>query len=217
MEKYNFDDKGGLFAMKVKKPSKILSKEEHVSMMHFNYPKLFKMKIESFDDTSVVLEPAEDIPDLNFSQDDHVVLNYFADNTSYVMPGHIVGLEPGDSCRVTVSIRRVRKGRDMIKQQKKYVSYGGKLSPHDRWDRKDDMVIEAVCPKGIRVYSPGEYGVGDTVEVFAPVGDLGKLSYRGRIARKDRMNSQNRYVIEIDQITESNARLLNAITLESEL
>jgi hypothetical protein len=213
MEKYNLDDKGGLFNFTAKKPSKVLAKEESIVMKHFNYPGQVKMKIVDFDDTSAELESTQDIPGLDIQEEDHVVLSYFSNNTSYIMPGNVVKFEPGNPWKVTVSIRKVRKSKDLFKELKTYVSYSGSISQDDI-EKKDKIIIEAVCTKAVRLYTKSDHRTGDVVNISSVIGRSGKLNFKGKIAKTEKKGSYNQYVVEVDQITESNAKLLNSMITE---
>jgi len=213
MQSYNLDEKSGIMRFFRKKPSKILQKDDMIDFRHFSIFNPLKMNIVNATDSQVTLRTEEKNPDLSISIGDNVVLTYLSDKGYYVISGDIAAIESLDPLNITVNLRFFKKSTELRKENKKYVSILGTISPSEQADSPDkktfSAIVKAMGIRAIKVDCKEDLQLGNIVDVYANIDKKNKLYFKGQIVRKNKNGNIFEYGIEVREITESNSKLMH--------
>ena len=208
-EEYNLDEKGGVGGLFKKKLTKIVIKDDIIDVRHFSSFNSAKMKILEVNEDNLKLEVTEKPAEFSISTEDSVVLSYFGEKDFYVMPGKVKSKENDDPLTITVNIYNIEKSENIRKQNKRYVSFPGIITPVEQSDKKIPMVVKAISLRAIKIDCKEEFHVGDDVSVTVSVDKKNKFFFKGEIVRKNKVGSMFEYGIEVKEITESNSKLIS--------
>jgi len=209
MEKYNLDDKERLLKFFSKKPSKLLLKEDTIELRHFKNFNSLKMHIVDFTDTSVKLQSTDDVADLELAQQDHVVMTYFSNKTYFSIIGNIANIEKTNPLEFVVDIKTIKNTKNLMKAQKKYVSFPGTINVTADADTKATAITKVMGLRAVKVDCKQEYKTGNMVDVLIMLAKNSKLIFKGEIVKKEKNGDLFEYGIEVKEITESNSKLMH--------
>lgn len=215
MEKYNLDDKGGLFKFVEKRPAKVMKVGDSIEMKHFNNPCPMKASIMEIGENTIRVELKDKIMDLNLAPEDHVVLNYKPSGELFVVTGEIASQDSIDPVRTTVKVVKIEKMKDLVKEKKYCVSYPAQLKIIGISESKF-AAVKNLSFGGIKANCREDIMMEDTVDATVLIDKANKMSFKGKIVRKNKFNNFFEYGIEFSEMTETGSKQLTRSMYEFE-
>jgi hypothetical protein len=212
VEKYNLDDKGGLFKFIAKSPSKIVKQGDGIELKHFGMFNYIKSKVSEVTETSIRVQSSEKSGDTGISPGDHVVL-YYSSGDIYVVTGSVGTVNKLDPIDLTVKVVKIEKLKDMVKEKKHCISLNSSFKIIGVPDSKP-AVATNVSFGGIKANCREDIMLEDIVEVTIYVDKNNRIQFKGRIVRKNKVGDINEYGIEFSEMTESNNKLMTRLMYE---
>jgi len=207
MERYNLDGKGGLFKFSVKSPSKLVKQGEEVELKHFSSNKFLKSKILNVTESTIKIQVMEKVPEGSISAGDHVVLHYGQPGNIFVIPANISSINSTDPFEATLMTGKIEKMKDMIKERRHCVSFPSLVKIIGLKDAIP-AVVKYISFGGVKMNCGEDILLEDVVDVTILLDKINKLSFKGRVVRKNKLDSEIEYGIEYTDFTETNNKLL---------
>ncbi|HHW47912.1 MAG TPA: PilZ domain-containing protein [Clostridiaceae bacterium] len=215
MEKYNLDEKGGLFKFNVKNPSKVVKQGDNIEFKHFNVFDFIKATVVDVTDSTIKIKSNEKLSDVSFSPGDHVILYYRPSKEFYVVTAEISSVDKNDPLEVTLKVHKIERIKDLVKNKKCCVCFPATVKiigvPEGRF-----AAVKNISFGGVKVDCKEEIMMEDIVDVTIKTDKTNKLSFKGRVVRKNKLENTNEYGIEFSEMTESCSKLLTRIMYEFE-
>jgi len=215
LEKYNLDDKGGLFKFNVKNPSKVVKQGDSIEFKHFSVFDFIKAIVLDVTDSAIKIQSNEKLTDANFSPGDHVVLYYRPSKDFYVVTAEVSSVDRNDPLEITLRVHKIEKIKDLVKEKKCCVCYPATVKiigvPEDKF-----AAVKNISFGGVKMNCNEDIMMEDIVDITIKTDKTNKLSFKGRVVRKNKLDNTNEYGIEFSEMTESSTKLLTRIMYEFE-
>jgi hypothetical protein len=209
MEKYNLDDKGGLFKFVEKKPSKVIKQGETIELKHFAIFNYIKGTTSELTDTTFRVQTAEKAASAGIAAGDPVAL-YYSSGDIYVVTGEVGAVNKADPLDITVKVVKIEKLKDLVKEKKHCVALNASFKIIGVPEGKPAHV-KNISFGGIKVDCREDIMLEDIVDVTVYVDKMNKMPFKGRIVRKNKGNQFFEYGVEYTEMTESSNKLLTRI------
>ena len=209
MEKYNLDDKGGLFKFIAKSPSKIVKQGDNIEFKHFGTFNLIKATASDITETSFRIQSTDKIVDAKISTGDHVML-YYSTGDHYIISGEVGTVNKLDPIDLVIKVIKIEKFKDLIKEKKYCVSLNANFKIVGVPENKQAS-IKNISFGGIKADCNEDIMMEDIIEVTVYVDKLNKMPFKGRIVRKNKIDNKYEYGVEYSEVTESSNKLLTRL------
>jgi hypothetical protein len=209
VEKYNLDDKGGLFKFLAKSPQKVIKSGDGIELIHFSLFNHIKARVSEVSETSIRITSTDKTSDFVFNTEDHVVL-YYNSGDFYVVTGIIGTLNKSDPLDMVIKVSKIEKLKDLIKEKRHCISLHATFKIIGVPEVKP-AIVKNISFGGIKTDCFEDIMLEDIVEVTIYVDKANKLMYRGRIVKKNKIGSLFEYGIEYTDMTESSNKLLTRV------
>ncbi len=214
MEKYNLDEKGGLFKFVAKSPSKIVKQGDSIELKHFGIFNLIKATASDITETSFRIQSTDKAGDVKISTGDHVML-YYSTGDNYVITGEVGTANKLDPIDLVIKVVKIEKLKDLIKEKKYCVSLNANLKILGVTESKQ-AAVKNISFGGIKANCNEDIMLEDIIDVTVYVDKLNKMPFKGRIVRKNKIDSKYEYGIEYSEVTESSNKLLTRLIYDIE-
>lgn len=205
---YNLDEKTGFMGMfSVKSPSKIIKKNDSIDFKHFNLFEFLKATVLEVSDSSIKLHSNDKTPDINAFPGDHVILNFGQGDDVYVLSGSIASIDNVDPLEFVLNIKKIEKLKDLRKSERFSVSLKSDIKMIGVPDLKY-AVVKNISLGGIKINCKDDIMMEDVVEVTVRLDKANKTNFKARVVRKNNIDNFIEYGLEIEEITETNSKLL---------
>jgi len=215
MEKYNLDDKGGLFKFNVKNPSKVVKQGDGIEFKHFSIFSFIKATVLNVTDSTIKIQLNEKLSNQEFSPGDHVILYYRPSKDFFIVTAEISSIDKNDPLELTLFVHKIEKTKDLVKEKKCCVSYPATVKiigvPEGKF-----AAVKIISFGGVKMNCKEDILMEDIVDVTINTDKVNKLSFKGRVVRKNKLDTTNEYGLEFSELTESNSKLLTRIMYEFE-
>lgn len=215
MEKYNLDDKGGLFKFVEKKASKVLKNGDSIELKHFQLPGVVKARISDVTESTFRLQSDTRAPDAVITQNDHVILEYVNSGNTYVVTGAVNtvnGKEPAD---VMINVVKIEKLKDLIKEKKLYVSLPASIKIIGVSEPKN-ATVSVISFGGVKFFSREDIMNEDIIEMTYFFDKATKMNFKGKIVRKNKIDTGFEYGLEYAEVVESYNKVLTRLMYDYE-
>lgn len=209
MEKYNLDDKGGLFKFTAKSPMKIVKQGDEIEFKHFGIFNYIKAKVTEVNETSIRVLSSEKAADAGIAPNDHIML-YYSSGDIYVITGEIGTVNKQEPLDLTIKVVKIEKLKDNIKEKKHCVSMNSSFKIIGVPESKA-AAVKNISFGGIKANCREDIMLEDLVEIMIYVDKNNKMPFKGRIVKKNKINDCFEYGIEYSEMTESSKKLLTRI------
>lgn len=207
MEKYNLDDKGGLFKFLVKSPSKVVKNGDEILLRHFSSANNIKSTVTNVSESSIRIVLKEKVPEINLSPSDHVALYYKPGNEYFVVTAEVLSVERNDPLETSLKVSKIEKLKDLIKEKKHCVSLPSNIKIIGVQDTKP-AVVKNISFGGVKINCREDIMLEDMIDITVMMDKINKMSFKGRVVRKNSIGSLFEYGIEYTDLTESSNKLL---------
>ncbi len=214
MEKYNLDEKGGLFKFIAKSPSKIVKQGDSIELKHFGIFNLIKSTASDITETSFRIQSTDKIVDAKISTGDHVML-YYSTGDNYVITGIVGTVNKLDPIDLVIKVVKIEKFKDLIKEKKYCVSLNANFKIVGLAESKQ-AAVKNISFGGIKADCSEDIMLEDTIDVTIYVDKLNKMPFKGRIVRKNKVDNKFEYGVEYSEVTESSNKLLTRLIYDIE-
>lgn len=215
MEKYNLDEKGGLFKFVEKRASKVIKKGDDIELKHFNNPSNIMSSVIDVTDTTVKIQVKDKISDLAMEEGDHVVLYYNPSREIFVVTAEIASVDRKDPLEITINVSKIEKLKDMAKEKKHCVSFPATIKiigvPEGKF-----ATVKNISFGGVKVNCKEDIMMEDVVDVIVLLDKINKMPFKGRIVRKNKLNNCFEYGIEYVEMVETSNKLLTRLIFDFE-
>lgn len=215
MEKYNLDDKGGIFKFNVKSPSKVVKTGEDAELKHFSTFDFIKSKVVNVTESTIKVQLKEKISEGSISPGDHVVLHCGQSGDLFVMSANVSTINSSDPFEVTLMVGKIEKMKDMIKDRRHCVSYDSTVKIIGLPDNRP-AVIKYISFGGIKMNCREDILMEDMIDISISISKINKMNFKGRVVRKNKLDNEIEYGVEYIDLTESNMKLLTRCIYEFE-
>jgi hypothetical protein len=209
VEKYNLDDKGGLFKFVAKSPSKIVKNGDSIELKHSSLFNYINAKVSEVNETSIRVESSDKTAEAVINYDEPVVL-YYKSGDLYVITGEVGAVNRIEPLDLVIKVIKIEKLKDLVKEKKHCVSFHAMFKiigvPEGR-----PAVVKNISFGGIKADCFEDIMLEDIVEVTIYVDKFNKLPFKGRIVRKNKVGNHNEYGIEYTELTESGNKVLTRV------
>ena len=209
MEKYNLDDKGGLFKFIAKSPSKIVKQGDNIEFKHFGTFNLIKATASDITETSFRIQSTDKIVDAKISTGDHVML-YYSTGDHYIISGEVGTVNKLDPIDLVIKVIKIEKFKDLIKEKKYCVSLNANFKIVGVPESKQ-AAVKNISFGGIKADCNEDIMMEDIIEVTVYVDKLNKMPFKGRVVRKNKIDNKYEYGVEYSEVTESSNKLLTRL------
>lgn len=209
MEKYNLDDKGGLFKFIEKKPSKVIKQGDSIELKHFAIFNYIKGTTSELTDTTFRVQTSEKAADAGIAAGDPVVL-YYSSGDIYVVSGEVGTVNKADPLDVTIKVVKIEKLKDLVKEKKHCVSLNSVIKIIGVPEGKPAH-IKNISFGGIKADCREDIMLEDIVDVTIYANKTTKLPFKGSIVRKNKNGEFYEYGIEYTEMMESSSKALTGI------
>lgn len=209
MEKYNLDDKGGLFKFIEKKPSKVIKQGSPIELKHFAIFNYIKGTASDLTDTTFRVQTAEKAADAGIAAGDAVAL-YYTSGDVYVVSGEVGAVNKADPLDITVKVIKIEKLKDLVKEKKHVVSINSSVKIIGVPEGKPAHV-KNISFGGMKADCREDVMLEDIVDITVYVDKMNKMPFKGRIVRKNKVGQLFEYGIEYSEMTESSNKVLTRI------
>lgn len=206
MEKYNLDDKGGLFKFIAKSPSKIVKQGESIELKHFGMFNLIKATASDITETSFRIQSSEKAVDTVISTGDQVML-YYSTGDNYIISGELEKVNKLEPIDLIIKVIKIEKFKDLIKEKKYCVSMTAAFKIVGVPESKQ-AIVKNISFGGIKADCTEDIMMEDIIEVTMYVDKNNKLPFKGRIVRKNKIDNKFEYGVEYTEMMESSNKLL---------
>lgn len=214
MEKYNLDDKGGLFKFVAKSPSKIVKQGDNIELKHFGIFNLIKATASDITETSFRIQSTDKAGDAKISTGDHVML-YYSTGDNYVITGEIGTVNKLDPIDLVIKVSKIEKFKDLIKEKKYCVSLNSNFKIVGVPESKQ-AAVKNISFGGIKADCSEDIMLEDIIEVTIYVDKLNKMPFKGKIVRKNKVDNKYEYGVEYSEVTETSNKLLTRLIYDIE-
>lgn len=214
MEKYNLDEKGGLFKYMEKRPSKVVKQGEGLEIKHFNMFNLIKATASEITDTSLRAQSNEKAGGAVIAPGDHVMM-YYSAGDNFVITGEVGTVNKLEPIDLVVKVSKIEKMKDLIKEKKYVVSLNASLKIMGIPDGRQ-AAVKNISFGGVKLDCKEDIMLEDIVEATLYVDKLNKIQFKGKIVRKNKIDNKFEYGIEFTELTESNNKLLTRLMYDIE-
>ncbi len=214
MEKYNLDDKGGLFKFVAKSPLKIVKQGDSIEFKHFGMFNLIKATASDVTETSFRIQSTEKAIDTAITPGDSVML-YYTSGDHYVISGEIGTVNKTDPLDLVIKVGKIEKFKDLIKEKKYCVSMNAALKIIGVPESKQAS-LKNISFGGIKADCREDILLEDIIDVTVYVDKNNKMPFKGRVVRKNRLNDKYEYGVEFSEMTESSNKLLTRLIYDIE-
>lgn len=215
MEKYNLDEKGGLFKFNVKSPAKVVKKGDGIELRHFGVFNPVKASVSDVTESTVKVQSKEKIPEISFSPGDPIVLNYNPSGDFFVVTGEVASVDGKDPLEATVKVAKIEKLKDLVKEKKYCVSLTGSVKiigvPESKF-----AAVKNISFGGIKVNCKEDIMMEDIIDTTILLDKTNKMSFKARVVRKNKLNDSYEYGLEYSEIPESSSKLLHHLMYQLE-
>lgn len=202
MEKYNLDDKGGLFKFVEKKASKVVKQGDAIELKHFALSSAVKAKISEVSESTIRIQAGDKAGDAAISQNDHVILEYSPSGETFVVTGEIGTVNSKDPIDLTVKVVKIEKLKDLVKEKKQYVSLPSTVKIIGVPDGKPASV-KVLSFGGVKINCNEDIMAEDIIELTVNLDKASKMNFKGRVVRKNKLGNLFEYGIEYTEVGES--------------
>ena len=209
MEKYNLDDKGGLFRFNEKKPSKVIKQGESIEIKHFAIFNYIKGTTSEVTDTSLRVQTAEKAADAGIAAGDPIVL-YYTSGDIYVVTGEVGVVNKADPLDITIKVSKIEKLKDLVKEKKHCVSMNSTIKIIGIPEGKPAHV-KNISFGGIKADCREDIMLEDIVEITIYINKMLKMPFKGSVVRKNKNGEFFEYGIEYIEMMESSSKALTGI------
>ena len=214
MEKYNLDDKGGLFKFIAKSPSKIVKQGDSIELKHFGIFNLIKAAASDITETSFRIQSTDKIADAKISTGDHVML-YYSTGDNYIITGEVGTVNKLDPIDLVIKVVKIEKLKDLVKEKKYCVSLNAGFKIVGVPESKQ-AAVKNVSFGGIKANCNEDIMMEDIIEVTIYIDKLNKMPFKGRIVRKNKIDNKYEYGVEYSEMTETSNKLLTRLIYDIE-
>jgi len=215
MEKYNLDDKGGLFKFVEKRPAKVVKSGDNIELKHFSFLGSLNASILEVGESTIRIELKEKSADFNPSPGDPVVLNYKPSNDVFVVTAEIASIDKTDPIQLSIKVSKIEKYKDLVKEKKYCVAFPAQIKiigvPESKF-----AAVKNISFGGIKVNCREDIMLEDIVDATVSIDKANKISFKGRIVRKNKLQDCFEYGIEYTEMTDTNSKLLTRLMYEFE-
>lgn len=215
MEKYNLDDKGGLFKFIEKKASKVVKQGDAIDLKHFALPGAVKAKVTEVTETTIRIQSGDKAGDAEISQNDHVILEYSPSKDVFVVTGEIGKVNSKDPIDFTVKVEKIEKLKDLIKEKKMYTSLHSTVKIIGVPDGKQ-AYVKAISFGGVKFNCSEDIMSEDIIEITINIDKTNKMNFKGKVVRKNKIEDFYEYGIEYAEIGESCNKVLTRLMYDYE-
>lgn len=209
MEKYNLDDKGGLFKFIEKKPSKVIKQGDSIELKHFAIFNYIKGTTSELTDTTFRVQTAEKAADAGIAAGDPVAL-YYTSGDVYVVTGEVGTVNKSDPLDITVKVVKIEKLKDLVKEKKHCVAMNSSFKIIGVPEGKPARV-KNISFGGIKADCREDIMLEDIVDITIYINKMSKMPFKGRIVRKNKNGEFFEYGIEYTEMMESSSKLLTGV------
>lgn len=215
MEKYNLDDKGGLFKFVEKRASKVVKQGDGIEMRHYGTFNPIKGTASEVTEGTIRIQTGEKAPESGVNPGDHVALFYSPSGEIFVVTGEIGSVNKSEPLDVTVKVAKIEKYKDLAKEKKYCVSLPASIKIIGIPDAKA-AVIKNISFGGVKMNSREEVMMEDVIDVTITVDKINKMPFKGRVVRKTKIGDLTEYGIEYSEMTESGNKALTRLMYDLE-
>lgn len=215
MEKYNLDDKGGMFRFLGKSPVKIVKNGEPIEFKHASNHTMAKAVVLDVSEHSLKVQLKDRIASEGIAVEDHIVLNYNPSSDFMVITGEVGSIDRTDPLEITVKVVKIEKLKDLIKEKKCCVGLQGTFKIIGIADGKP-VTVKAISLGGIKANCREDIMMEDVVDIMIQVDKINKMNFKGRVVRKNRVGNNNEYGIEYTDIGESTLKHVHHLLYQYE-
>jgi len=209
VEKYNLDDKGGLFKFLAKSPSKIVKQGDNIELKHFSVYNYIKGRVSEVTESTIRVQSSDKTPEAVISPGEHIAL-YYTSGDIYVITGEVGTVNKTDPLDVIVKVIKIEKLKDLIKEKKHCVSINAIFKIIGVPDGKP-APVKNISFGGIKSNCKEDVMLEDIVDVTVFIDKMNKMPFKGRIVRKNRLSGFFEYGVEFTEMTETSNKLLTRI------
>lgn len=209
MEKYNLDDKGGLFKFIEKKPSKVIKQGEPIELKHFAIFNYIRGTASELTDTTFRVQTSENAPEAGVSAGDPVAL-YYSSGDIYVVTGEVGAVNKTSPLDITVKVIKIEKLKDLVKEKKHVVGLNASFKIIGVPDGKPARV-KNISFGGIKADCREDIMLEDMIDITVYVDKTNKMPFKGRVVRKNKIGEFTEYGVEYTEMTESSNKLLTRL------
>lgn len=214
MEKYNLDEKGGLFKYLEKRPSKVVKQGEAIELKHFNMFNLIKATASEITDTSFRAQSNEKAGDAAITPGDHI-MSYYSTGDNFVITGEVGTVNKLDPIDLIIKVSKIEKLKDLVKEKKYCVGLNATLKIMGIPDGRQ-ATVKNISFGGVKVDCKEDIMLEDIVDATIFVDKNNKLQFKGKIVRKNKIDNKFEYGIEYTELTETNNKLLTRLVYDIE-
>lgn len=214
MEKYNLDDKGGLFKFVEKKASKVIKQGDQIELKHFAIFNYIKGTTSEPMDTTFRVQTSEKAADAGIAAGDPVVL-YYTSGDIYVVTGEVGTVNKTDPLDLVIKVVKIEKLKDLVKEKKHCISMNSSVKIIGVPEGKPAHV-KNISFGGIKADCREDIMLEDIVDITLYVDKMNKMPFKGCVVRKNKIGDVFEYGIEYIEMTESSNKLLTRIMYDIE-
>lgn len=211
MAVYNLDEKSGLFGMfGVKTPTKVLKKEDKVELKHYTQYNCIRSQVLDVSDTEIKLLANERTPDLSIFPGDPVVFSFSSSQELYVVGGEVGQILQLDPLEVVIKVIKLEKMKDSRKCERYFVSMAGDIKAVGIQEAIF-AIVKNISLGGIKINCKVDIQMEEFIDVVVKVDKTNKLTFKGRVVRKNKLRDFYEYGIEIQEMHESSSKVLHGL------
>jgi hypothetical protein len=215
MEKYNLDEKGGLFKFTAKSPVKIVKNGEAIDLKHFSVFDPVQASVLDVAESTVTVQAKAKVSDFKAAAGDHVILHYRASGDFFVINGEIASIDSTDPLKITVKVVKIEKLKDIVKEKRCCVSLQGFFKIIGVSDART-APVKCMSLGGIKANCREDIMLEDMVDVTVQIDKLNKMVFKGRIVRKNKLGDCFEYGVEYSEVPESSSKLVHHMLYQYE-
>jgi len=209
MAGYNLDEKGGLFGMGgIKSASKLLKKDDVAEIRHYSTFDLLNAKLIDVGESTIKVQIKDGIEPGNFKTGEHVVAGFAVSQDKYISNCIINSSNNQLPLELTLQVSKIEKLKDVKKSEKCYVCMNSDLKIIGVPDNKP-AVVKQLSINSIKLDCKEDIMMEDIIDGNIKLDKLNKFSFKGKIARKNKINDSIEYGIEIIELVESSSKALH--------
>jgi hypothetical protein len=203
-EIYNLDEKKGIFDFfKHLNATKVLEVGHRVQVLHYSLFDSVNGVIIDVESQYVKLKFRTEFPELDFFENDPIVLNFMDNETLYVLSGNILNIESYTPLTMTISVDTIEKKESLRKNERFHVSLAGKIKV-DTIAEPAFCIVKNLSLGGVKVNSKYALENKQDVQLDLMIDDYYSICINGRIVRKNEVKDFYEYGIEIISMSEPN-------------
>jgi hypothetical protein len=210
MQEYNLDEKSGFMGMfgGIKSASKVLKKDDIVDFKHYSSFNFVKASILDINENTIKIHLEEKFSEANVFPGDPIVFNFTNSQELYVIGGEIEQIILLDPFEAKIKACKIEKMKDSKKSQRYIISLAAEMKVVGISDNVF-AAVKNISLGGIKMNCKVDILMEDITDVNLKFDKTNKLSFKGKIVRKNRIGDFFEYGVEIHDISETNLRNLH--------